>query len=95
MEIIMKNVNLKIGNQQEYQQYLRRIQEGFKSIAFPPATPVEFAHRQVLQAATVDTQRKFAEYEHLMEEAIENLRAEYPMHPDIADYNEMLGFKRY
>jgi hypothetical protein len=70
MEVIMKNVNLKIGNLYEYQECLRRIQEGFKSIASPPATPVEFARRQVLQAATVDTQRNFAEYEHLMEEAI-------------------------
>jgi hypothetical protein len=30
-----------------------------------------------------------------MEEAIENLRAEDPLHPDIANYNEVLGFKRY
>lgn len=71
----MKNVKLKIGNQHEYQEYLKRVQEGFKSIVSPPITPVEFSRRQVLQAATVDTQRNFAEYEQLMEEAIENLRA--------------------
>jgi hypothetical protein len=95
MDVIMKNVSLKIGDQHEYHECVRRVQEGFRSIASPPATPVEFARRQVLQAATIDAKSNFAEYEHLMEEAIENLRAEAPMHPEIADYSEMLGFRRY
>ena len=30
-----------------------------------------------------------------MEEAIENVRYDDPLHPNIAKYNEMLGFKRY
>jgi hypothetical protein len=30
-----------------------------------------------------------------MEEAIENLREENPLHPDIANYSEQLGLKRY
>lgn len=30
-----------------------------------------------------------------MEDAIENVRYDDPLHPNIAKYNEMLGFKRY
>lgn len=50
---------------------------------------------QILQASTVDTKRNFSEYEQLMEDAIENVRLENPLHPDIGIYSEMLGNKRY
>jgi hypothetical protein len=35
----------------------------------------------------VDIKKNFSEYESLMEEAIENVRYQDPLHPDIAKYN--------
>jgi hypothetical protein len=88
-EIVMSDFCLKIGDHHEYEESLRRAQNHFKLLSKNRnnINNIQIAKFQVLKASVVDIKKNFSEYESLMEEAIEYVRYQDPLHPDIAKYN--------